>query len=452
MKIAIAGCGKVGAALAEQLCKEKHDVTIIDIDEERMSYVSNSQDVFCYVGDARSVAVLKAAGVEGSDCLLAMTSNDDGNLMICLIARTLGIKNTIARVRNPIYRETLGLIKNDLGLSMAINPELEAAREMFNTLCFKSAIQVERFVKSKNEILTCVIREGMPICNIKIKDLHNIVKAKVLICALKRGGEIFIPNGETEIKANDTLSFVSSHLDAEKFFKKLGNETGKAKNLTVIGGGMLGYNLGRLAIENAMPVKIVDMNNEVCKRLNVALPSAEIICGDATSIDLLEEEEILNSDAIAVVTGEDSVNLMISMFLSKNAPNAKVITKIKKTDFEDLLYNTNVGNVFNPKYITADHVLQYVRALQNAQENEVQSLCHVIDNKVEVLEFLIKQDAKFLGKPIKNLKFKKNLLLTNITRQGVSFIPNGDDTIEAGDTVLVITTTLGFYRIEDIFA
>lgn len=452
MKIAIAGCGKVGTTLAEQLSKENHDITVIDLDEERLSYISDSQDVMCCAGDARSVAVLKEAGVETDDLLLAVMDNDEANLMVCLVASKLGAKHTIARVRNPIYRDTINVINTDLGLSMVVNPEMETAREMFNSLRFHSAIQVETFAKSRNEILTCEITEGMPVCGIKIKDLYSATKTKVFICAVKRGGDVFIPNGETMINSGDTLSFVANQADAENFFKKLGNETGRVKNLVIIGGGRLGYYLGRMAIENSMPVTIIDENKAICRSLSAALPSANVICGDATNTDLLEEEGILKYSAVATVTGEDSVNLLISMYMKKNAPDTKVITKIKKSDFEDLMFNMNVGAVFNPKYIAADHILRYVRAMQNVIEDEVQSLCHVIDNKVEILEFLISKDAPFIGRPIKDLKLKKDLLLANITRQGKSFTPGGNDTIEAGDTILVATTKTGIFRIADIFS
>lgn len=451
MKIALAGCGKVGATLIEQLRKENHDVTIIDTDESRMAYVNDSQDVMAVVGDARSVSVLKSADVQDCDLMLAMTDNDEVNLMICLVANKIGVKNTIARVRNPVYRDTMGVINEDLGLSMVVNPDLEAAHEMFNSLCFKSADQVEHFAKSRNQIYTCSIEKGMPICNTTIADMSSVVHAHVFICAVKRDGEIFIPNGATKIQAGDRLSFVASHKDAEKFFKKIGKETGRVRNLTIIGGGRLGYYLGRLAVENGMPLKIVEMDPDICRQLNVSLPSAEIICGDATGTDLLEEEGILNAAAVATLTGEDSINLLLSMYLRKHAPEAKLITKVKKSDFEDLLYNIDLGSVFSPKYITADHVMRYVRAMQNVLENEVQSLCHVIDNKVEVLEFQIGKDAPFIGVPIKNLKLKKDLLLTDITRAGQSFIPGGNDTIEAGDSILVVTTRTGIYRIADIF-
>lgn len=451
MKIAIAGCGKVGAALTEQLTKEKHDVTIIDQDESRMAYVTDSQDVMTYVGDARSVSVLKNAGVDTCDLMLAMTDDDEVNLVICLVANKIGVKRTIARVRNPIFRDTMPVIEDELGLSMVVNPDLEAAREMFNSLYFKAAGQVESFAKSRNQIFTCALEPDMSICNTQIMDLYSATKARVFICAIKREEEVFIPNGETKLLAGDTLSFVASHKEAEKFFKRIGRDTGRVRNLTIIGGGRLGFYLGRMAVENGIPLKVVEKNEETCKTLNVALPSADIICGDATLMDVLEEEGVLDASAIATLTGSDSVNVLLSMYLKRKSPNAKLITKIKSSDFEEMLYNLDVGSVYNPKYIAADHVLRYVRAMQNVLENEVQSLCHVIDNKVEVLEFLIGKDAPFIGTPIKDLKLKNDLLVTDITRGGRSFIPGGNDTIEAGDSILVVTTMSGLYRIRDIF-
>lgn len=451
MKIAIAGCGKVGAALIEQLTKEKHDVIIIDRDESRMAYVNDSQDVMAYVGDARSVSVLKNAGVESCDLMLAMTDNDEVNLVICLVANTIGVKRTIARVRNPIYHDTMPVIDDELGLSMVVNPDREAAREMFNSLYFKAAGQVESFAKSRSQIFTCVLEPDMPICDTKIMDLYSVTRTRVFICAIKRDEDIFIPSGVTKLQAGDTLSFVASHKDAEKFFRKIGRDTGRVRNLTIIGGGRLGFYLGQLAVENGIPLKVVEKNPETCKSLNVSLPSADIICGDATLMDVLEEEGVMDASAIATLTGSDSVNVMLSMYLRRRVPDAKLITKVKSSDFEEMLYNLDVGSVYNPKYIAADHVLTYVRAMQSVLENEVQSLCHVIDNKVEVLEFLIGKDAPFIGQQIKNLRLKKNLLVTNITRDGRSFIPGGNDTIEAGDSILVVTTMAGLYRLRDIF-
>lgn len=451
MKIIIAGCGKIGTTLIDTLDKENHDITVIDVDSSRVQNISDKYDVMCIVGDAKSASLLMEADVDKSDLMIAVTDNDEENLTICLIAKNLGVKNTIARVRNPIYSESIKLIQHSLGLSMAINPELETANEILRTLRFKSAEQVETFAKSRMEILTCYVEEGTPICNVKIKDYFNKTKTKIFVCALKRGDDVFIPNGDFEIKAGDTLSFVATAKEARDFFKKMGYDTGKVNDLAIIGGGKLGYNLAKKAIDSGIPIKIVDKSNERCKELIELLPNADVIMGDGSDTSLLEEEGIFNYSAIAVTTDDDAKNTLISMYLNKHAKNAKVITKIKRSDFEDLIYTLELGSIFNPKYVTADHIIRYVRAMNNAVDDEVQSLCHVIDNKVEVLEFIIQEDMQCLGKELKSLKLKKDLLIAAVYRKGVGFNPSGEDTIEKGDNVLVITTNKGISRFADIF-
>lgn len=452
MKIIIAGSGKVGAVLAEQLSKIGHDIIVIDIEERNLTYVENTCDVMCMVGNAAQASILKEAGAVKSDLLIAMTGSDETNLVICLTAKKLGVKNTIARVRNPIYSESIDLIKGDMGLSMAINPEYEAAGEIFRSLRFKSAGQVETLANSRVEVITCNIKDGTPICGHKVKDIYSIVNAKIFACGIKRDSNVFIPNGATELKAGDVMSFVASPEDTYHFFKTMGYDTRKIRNIVIIGGGRLGYYLGKMCLDNGIPVKIIDSNRDICLKLDESLPAADVIYGNGTDTNLLEEEKVLNASAIATVTGSDENNTLISMYLTSNAHDAKIITKIKKSDFEDILKNVDVGNVFYPKYITADHVLKYVCAMENSLDDEVQSLYHVIDNKVEVLEFLVKEGSANLGIPIMKLKLKKDLLLANITRKHNSFIPGGNDCIESGDTLLVVTTRHDISAFGDIFA
>lgn len=451
MNIIIAGSGKVGTVLAMNLSAEDHNVTVIDPSPEKLEFVSSSLDVGCKVGNAASYDVLKSVDAQKADLLIAMTDADELNLLICLIAKKIGVKRTIARVRNPIYHKTANIIKNDLGLSMAINPEAEAASEMFRPLVFRSADQVETFSKSRTEILTFSVKEGSVLCDIKIKDLEKAAKAKILVCAIKRQGEVFIPNGLSDIKAGDVLSFLATRDEAQKFFKRTGYDTGRVKNLTIIGGGKLGFYLGRNAIEHGIPLRIIDKDPAVCSNLRSLLPRASIICADATNTALIEEEDLLSSSAVAVMTSVDETNILIAMYFKKNAPKCKVITKIKKSDFEDMVFNMDIGSVFNPKYITADRILRYVRALDESGADEVISVTHVINNKVEVLEFAVKPNMPMLGRPIKDLHFRKNFLLAAINRKGGTIYPGGTDCLEAGDNVIVVTTEKGVGSFSDIF-
>lgn len=451
MKIVIAGNGKVGAVLADQLSALDHDVIVIDNIDQNLMYVENTLDVMCVSGNAASMSVLREIDIETCDLLIAMTGSDETNLVICLIAKKLGVTNTIARIRNPLYADSVNLIKEDMGLSMAINPEYEAALEIFRTLRFKSAGQVETLANTKVEVITCKVVTGTPVCGVQIKDVYKKVDAKIFICGVKREGNVFIPNGDTTLMDGDVISFVASPEDTHKFFKQMGYGTNRVSDITIIGGGRLAYYLSRMCLENGIPVKIIEKQKENCINLKDLLPGAEIILGDGTDTQLLDEEGVLNSAAVATATGVDATNLMISMYLSQNAPNAKLITKIKKSDFQDIMANINVGSVFYPKYITADKILKYISAMDNSLNSEMQSIYHVIDNQVEILEFLINPTSINLSIPIQELDLKSDILLANITRDGQDFIPGGTDTIESGDTLLVVTTRKDIKAFRDVF-
>ena len=452
MKITIAGCGRVGRAIARELVKEHHDLIVVDNNQDNIDYIGNSIDVLPVLGDAASAAVLLEAGVDQSDLLIAVTDSDTVNLLICIIAKKIGVVKTIARIREQIYSHTINLIKEDMGLSFVVNPERDAAKEILNTLMFKGASQVETFATGRNEVITFGVKEGNPVAGMMIRDLSKFTNRRLLICAIKRAGQVFIPNGNDTIQVGDTVSFVANRADAVHFFKKMKYETGRIGDLTIIGGGKLGYYLAGLASSNGIEVRLIDSDPNVCRELDDLLPGVEIMCGDATDLDVLEECGVFHASSVALTTGSDEKNVLVSMYLSKTYPAIKVITKIKKSDFEDMLYGINIGNLFNPKYVAADRVITYVRAMSESKGNEVQSICHVIDNRVEVLEFKIRESSEYLGVALQNLRFRDHILLASITRDGKSFYPGGNDTIEMGDTVLVVTTQKGITRFRDIFA
>ena len=452
MKITIAGCGRVGRAIARQLVKEHHDLIIVDNNPGNIDYIGNSLDVLPVLGDAASAEVLLEAGVDKSDLLIAVTDSDTVNLLICIIAKKIGVKKTIARIREPIYSHTIHLIKEDMGLSFIVNPERDAAKEILGSLMFKGASQVETFVQGSNEIITFAVKKDNPVAGVMIRNLFSFINRKILVCAIKREGDVFIPNGNDSIQVGDTVSFVANRADAVHFFKKMKYETGKINDLMIIGGGKLGYYLADMASANGIRVRLIDSDSNVCRELDDLLPDVEIMCGDGTDLDVLEECGVFRASAVAMTTGSDEKNVLVSMYLAKTYPEIKVITKIKKSDFEDMLYGSNIGNMYNPKYIAADRVISYVRAMSETVGNEVQSVCHVIDNKVEVLEFKIDEPSEHLGVELQDIRFRNHILLASITRNSESFIPGGDDTIELGDTVLVITTDKGISRFCEIFA
>ena len=451
MKITIAGAGRVGTVIARSLIKENHDLIIVDSDRNNIDNISNTLDVLAVLGDAASAELLLDAGVDESELMIAVTDSDVLNLFICIIARKVGVKNTIARIREPIYSQTIALTKEDMGLSFIVNPERDAAKEIFSSLLFKDAGQVETFAKGNNEVMTCLIRDKNPAAGMMVRDFTKFVGRRILICALKRDSSVFIPNGNTVIQPGDTMSFVATRADAIHLFKKMKYEHGRISDLTIIGGGKLGYYLSHMALSNGIPVSIIERNPQICQKLVDTIPGATVMCGDATDINVLEECGVFKASAVVTATDSDEKNVLISMYIRKHFPDTKVITKVKKTDFEDMLYGINLGDLYNPKYIAADRVITYVRAMQETVGNEVQSLCHVIDNKVEVLEFKIDKAAPNIGKSLQEIRFRKDVLIAGITRNNESFIPGGSDTVEEGDTVLVITTRKGIGSFQELF-
>ncbi len=450
MNIIIVGCGKVGATLAKELAAEDHNIVIIDTDFEKLGEIGNTLDVMCVEGQGESVPVLKEAGVENCDILIAMMRSDELNLLTCLIAKRLGAKNTIARVRNPIYADAINLIKDDLGLSMHINPELAAANEISRLLRFPAAIRVETFAKGRVEIMKYEIPEGSVLNELRIHQLRPKLKTNVFVCAVERENDVFVPTGDFILRSGDVISIVAPIREANDFFMKVNAFTPKIKDVLIIGGGRLTYYLSKILIESGLRVKIIEIDQEQCEKLSELLPEAMVINGDGTNNYLLHEEHIENADAVLSLTGVDEQNVLISMYASKQAPEAKIITKIKHFDFDDILKDMSIGSVVYPKNITSDHILRYVRVMYNSWDAKMESLHRIVDDRVEALEFRVRQHSEAVGISFADMKIKDSTLVACITRNGKTFTPGGKDMIMVGDTVIVVTTYIGISRLEQI--
>ena len=451
MNIIIAGCGKVGRALAEQLSREKHDITVIDRKPEAIQQITNIADVRGVVGNGASFEIQMDAGIDTADLMIAVTDADEVNLLCCLIAKKAGGCQTIARVRNPVYHHEIHHIKDDLGLSMVINPEWAAAMEMARLLRFPSAIDIDTFANGRIELLRFQLEEQNPLCNNKIKDLHMLSRCEVLICIVERGNEVLIPSGEVELKAGDMISVVASPVNASRFFKTIGIETNQVKNTMIIGGGKISFYLAKRLLEMGIQVKIVEKDRAACERLCEQLPKAMIINGDGTDRDLLAEEGLASAEGFAALTNMDEENIFLSLF-AKTISNAKLVAKVNRLAYDDIIDSLDIGSVIYPKYITADYILQYVRATQNSIGSNVETLYHILDGKAEALEFKICDNSPIVGRTLSELNLKKNLLVGCLYRDGSVRIPRGHDALEIGDRVVIVTTNRGLRDINDILA
>lgn len=450
MKIIIVGCGKVGTTLAEQLNRENHDITLIDTNEEAIQNISDSADVMGVTGNGAVYQVQMEAGIQDADLLIATTNSDELNMLCCLIAKKAGNCHTIARIRNPEYSSEIRYIREELNLSLAINPELAAAREIARLLRFPSAIKIEPFAKGRIELLKFLIPEHSLLNDMRVMDVVNRLKSNVLICVVERGNDVVIPDGNFVMKKGDKISFIASHQGSADFFKKAGVDNNIVKSAMFVGGGKLTHYLCRLLEDTKIKIKIIERDEERCRQLSELLPKAMIIHGDGTDEQLLLEEGIRQTEAFASLTGFDEENIMLSLYASSQS-KAKLITKVNKIAFENVINSLNLGSLIQPKMLTAEIILQYVRAMQNSMgSSNIETLYKIAADKAEALEFRVKEGSPVLGIPLEKLKLIDNLLGACINRGGTIITPRGKDTVEAGDTVIVVTTHTGLNDLTDI--
>ncbi|MDO4297007.1 MAG: Trk system potassium transporter TrkA [Lachnospiraceae bacterium] len=449
MKIIIVGLGKVGQTLAAELSSEDCDITVIDHKESVVEEFASQYDIMGLVGNGASYSTQMEAGVETADLLIAVTGSDELNLLCCLIAKKAGNCHTIARVRNPEYSSELNYIKEELGLAMVINPELAAAGEIARVLKYPSAIEVDSFAKSRVELLKFRVPERSFLDEQKIVDISNRIKKNILICAIERGNEIIIPDGNFRLKARDLVSIVGSSVEANDFFRQIGFVSNQVKSIMITGGGTIAYYLAKMLTPSGVKVKIIEKNLERCDKLCELLPKATIVHGDGTDKDLILEEGLKRTEAFAALMNIDEENILLSLY-AKKVGKMKVITKINRISFDEVIQELDLDTVIHPKNITSEHIIRYVRSMKNSLGSNVETLHRIINNKAEALEFIIHEDSRVTGIALQDLRIRKGILVACISRRGQVIIPRGRDTIQRGDTVIIITRQTGLNDIRDI--
>lgn len=446
MNIIIVGCGKVGYTLVEQLSNEDHNIVVIDERPEKVQYITDRLDAMGIVGNGINYKTLIEAGIENADLLIAVTGDDEKNLLCSVIAKKTGHCQTIARVRNPIYNSEMDFLKKELGLAMIINPEQIAAREISRIFQLPSAIRVDSFAKGHVELLHFKLNENSPLVGKKLMNLPPMMRKDILICTAIRAEEVIIPNGEFEFRANDILAIVASRKSAIDFFRQIGIMKKRVGNAILAGGGKVSYYLAKSLIDSGIPTTIIEIDPVRCEYLSEILPEATIICGDATDEEILAEEGLEQAQGFVALTGLDEENILLSLHANK-VSNAKTVTKINRISFNSVINELNLGSIIYPRVITADYILKYVRSTNNSKNSNVEKLYKLANGKAEALEFTIKEDSALVDIPLQDLHFRKNTLIGCIYRHGKVIIPSGQDVIKAGDSVLVV---LSGYRISDI--
>lgn len=451
LQIIIVGCGKVGRTLVEQLSKEGNDITIVDKDAEKVQTISGLYDVMGVTGNGASYSVQMDAGIENADLIIAVTDSDELNLLCCTVAKRVGNCAAIARVRTPDYSMEAGYLRDKLGLAMIINPEMEASRVAARILYAPTALEVNAFAHGQAEMIKIKVPESNMLAGMKIarvgKEVDNI--DKILICAVERGEEVYIPSGDFKIEAGDIISFVTSRTQARAFLQRIGFKTNQVKDCMIIGGGKAAYYLARQLLNMGISVRIIENDRKRCEELSVLLPKAVVINGNGTDEELLKEEGITRTEAFVPLTGIDEENIMLTLY-ARQVSNAKVITKINRIAFREVIGSLDLGSVIYPRYITSEAIIAYVRAKKDSMDSNIETLYHMFNSRVEAIEFRVRKESAVTGVPLMKLSLKKNLLISFINRNNDIIIPSGHDTIEVGDTVMIVTTHTGFNDLQDI--
>lgn len=454
MKIIVVGCGKVGYTLTEQLSAEGHDITIIESNDAKLESACTNLDVMGVSGNGTSYRVQQEAGIEDADLLIAVTNRDEINLLACLIAKKAGNCQTVARVRNPEYFKEIGFLKEELGLTMVINPERAAAAEIARLIQIPSAMEIDTFAKGRINLVKVEIPKDSAWVGMKISDISAKFSGNLLICVIERRSEkgecqVLIPDGNTFLQGGDKISISVSPEHFNLLFQKVGVAHRIIKNVMIAGGSTISYYLAEQLLKSKIKVKIIDIKQSRCEELSELLPEAMVLEGDVANETLLNEEGIANTDAFVALTNFDEENIMLSLYANK-VSKAKLFTKVNRIAFEGVISEIPIGSVISPKNLTAEYIIRYVRSMQNSMGSNVEAVYRMMHNKVEALEFYIKEDSKVTNISLADLKLKPNLLICGIMRDGKKIIPTGQDELRKGDSVIVVTTNIGLNDIQEI--
>lgn len=449
MKIIVVGCGKIGFSLVSELVKEGHDITVIDKDSSAVEEITNLYDCMGVCGNGVDCNVLESAGAAEAELLIAVTDSDELNMLSCFLSREMGTKNTVARIRNPEYNsDSLAFMRHKLQLSMAINPELLMAQELYNILKIPSAFEVDYFARRNLEMIEVRLKEGNELCGKKLSKIREKQKEEFLIAAVLRQGEVIIPDGSFELTAGDVISIAASPGDMQKLLKGLGLMKKQARNIMIVGGSKTAYYLAKMLLNSGNDVRIIEKDLDRCIALSELLPkSAIVIHGDGSNRELLLEEGMRSLDAFLCLTNFDEQNILTSLFVSKqDVPT--VISKVNKSELTAVAESLGLDYTVSTKALTTEIILRYTRALGNSRGSAVETLYKIMDGKAEALEFRAKEDSPLLGIPLKELSIKSGVLIVGIIREGKrALIPTGDDKILSGDSVIVLSAS---HRLNDL--
>lgn len=448
MKIVIVGGGKVGEVICRDLVSDANDIVLIEKDPDIVERMMNKFDIMGIVGNGASYDIQVEAGVATADIFIAVSEMDEVNIIAAILAKKIGASYTVARVRNPEYSQQLNFVRESLGITLLINPELSAARDIARIFKYPSALSVETFAGNKVNLIELEIGEDSALSGLSLRDFRNRF-GTILVCMVQRENDVFIPSGDSVLCHGDRIHITGAYQDIAQFLKITNHETKTVKSSLIVGGGKIAYYLLEMLRPSKIEAKVIEVDEKRATFLSEAFPEATIVHADGTDHDVLEEEMLTQYDAFVSLTGIDEENLILSVY-AKHRNVKKVITKMSRTDILKILKNINPQTIITPKQIVANEIIQFVRAHANAQGSNVEALYRLADNQVEALQFRVKKSSQVCGIPLSRLQTKKDLLIAYIIRGKELIYPGGNDTLESHDRVIIVTTEPGLSDIDDI--
>lgn len=450
MKIIVAGCGKIGITLIENFVNEGHEVVALDSNPDAITDITNVYDAMGVCGSATDCDTLAEAGVDKADVFVAATDADELNMLSCFLAKRMGASHTIARIRKPEYNDqNVGFMRQQLDLSMSINPEQLAAQELFKVLKLPSAMMVETFSRRNFEMVELRLRPESPMDGLSLSELRKKYAAKFLVCVVQRGEEVYIPDGDFVLRAGDRIGVTATPTEIHRFLRMVGVMQKQAKSVMILGASRMAYYLGKMLLDNGTTVKIIDQDRDRCRQFCDLLPGATMIHGESIQQELLVEEGIGSVDAFVALTGIDEENILMSFYANaQNVP--KVVAKVNHNELAAMADNLGLECIISPKKVVVDVLLRYVRALENSLGGQVETLYKLMDGRAEALEFKVQAGFEALQIPLKELALKKDILIAGIVRGRKNIIPSGDDVIAAGDRVIILAAGRAVNTLSDI--
>ncbi|MCY7089465.1 Trk system potassium transporter TrkA [Streptococcus oralis] len=446
MKIVLVGGGKVGFALCRSLVAEKHDVVLIEQNEAVLNHIVSRFDIMGLLGNGADFAILEQAGVQECDIFIALTEYDEVNMISAVLAKKMGAKETIVRVRNPEYSNAYFKEKNILGFSLIVNPELLAARAISNIIDFPNALSVERFAGGRVSLMEFVIKDSSGLCQMPISDFRKKF-GNIIVCAMERDHQLMIPSGDVTIQDKDRIFVTGNRVDMMLFHNYFKSRA--VKSLLIVGAGKIAYYLLGILKDSRIDIKVIEINPERARFFSEKFPNLYIVQGDGTAKDILLEESAPSYDAVATLTGVDEENIITSMFLDRVGVQ-KNITKVNRTSLLEIIHAPDFSSIITPKIIAVDTIMHFIRGRVNAQYSDLQAMHHLANGQIETLQFHIKEANKMTAKPLSQLKLKKEVLIAAIIRKGKTIFPTGEDMLEVGDQLLIITLLPNITKIYDL--